>query len=228
MKMKNILPILCIMLFAMNAVAQTAASEIKVEVKTESVSVEYKPLTKLFANTNNTIRIKADGYPILKAEIDNGNIVSAEGDIFVINPTYPGKLTMKIIDGRDDVNLKLLATNTYEVVAFGEMKISVAGKTGSNISITVEEFLSDSIIHVLPEELKAEVTAYKMSFSGKDVKYTELGAIGNKISETMRAIIKTLKPGDIVFIEFIKAKINIGSDGSMRPLAPVQVTIIAK
>ena len=193
----------------------------------------------LFLHTKNAVRITAQGHPYIKAEVNNGKITRPEeGGVFVVDPDTLGKLIMKIYDSDDTNNIKLLATNEYEVIKLPKMQPSISGKNSGNI--TKKEFFADSIIHVGNDDMLVpnylEIRSFKVDIirPGKDP-VLDIPCDGNRISDKIKSIIKGSESGTEIHFGYIKTKgyyqvisdeVSEVLDDDGLPLAPMSFTLV--
>jgi hypothetical protein len=107
---------------------------------------------------------------------------------------------------------------------------AIAGKTEGNI--TKDEFLSDSIIHInngnAPLQSQMKVVAFKISFAGKGVKYTEFTLNSDTIPEHVKTFVKQAPIGTKLFIDMVKTKSTGSVDNSIYASPPATFIIIGK
>jgi hypothetical protein len=107
---------------------------------------------------------------------------------------------------------------TKDIAKTAPLVPTIAGKLGGKM--TKDELLNGKGIIVTDTTFK--VTEFKMSITGKNVKYKEFSATGNELNDDMRAAIKNAPAGTKIYFEFVKcAKEKCES----RMSAPIQVIL---
>lgn len=74
-------------------------------------------------------------------------------------------------------------------------------------------------------ELFFRITGFKMTIVRKGKDPYEKETTGNQLTQEMRDMVASTRPGDKIFFEYIKAKMATGADQSTRTLSPMAFTV---
>lgn len=214
-------------------VAVLAATLNMVNAQTESnpvIAVEPAAMNVLYIGVGNPVNIAVSGIKSseIKVTVSQGKIRGSEGDYYVY-PLKPGELTFNIYD--ED---KLLGSKVFRVLALPSPIALLLGSDGTPVtkagtgSLTIQQLLevkglradlSDFVF-----EVEYKIISFNITVNDESGITTVIKSTSSEITQEMRQHIETIKQGQTVIFEDIKA---VGPDGKIRELNPIIVKVVS-
>jgi hypothetical protein len=182
----------------------------------------------LYLGVDNPIAIAASGVETTDLEVtmENGIIEGRDGQ-YIARPFRPGPATIKVnYKGKEIQQSEFRVKLVPDPVAAIPFKkgISIYYKTQGEIS--KKDLLdADSIVVIMQNfdfDLKFDILEFTVSTRPNGY-IKEAPSNSNKFTEGQKQLIKELKPGHLIYFQYIKCK---GPDGSERNLSPMILTVI--
>lgn len=177
----------------------------------------------LYVGINNPIEIYVPGIPDdkISVTISNGNIRKSHRN-FIARIRRPGKSIITVFENINGVNKKI-ASKVFRGKRVPDPVAKIFGKTGGKISKNYLRSQSGVLVQLedFNYDVKFRVTGFAVSACIRGF-FHEVRSKGNQFTSKQRQLMSSLKKGDKVFIDNIRAK---GPDGSIRKLPPIIFTI---
>ncbi|HPR33655.1 MAG TPA: GldM family protein, partial [Prolixibacteraceae bacterium] len=201
------------------------------EVAVPAVTISPTRMNVLYRNLQNPISISVPGIPStrLQPTMTNGNITRV-GNEWVAEPDEldgDGSLTRIIVNAEVDGQMRNMGEMVFRVKKVPDPRATVAGLSSGNISpqrlqaqVGVFARMDD-----FDFDLAFEVTSFDMSVPTSGGYTTTLHSNSYRFSEQQQALLNSLVPGDKVWFENIKARIQGNTTDPERILTPVILTV---
>jgi gliding motility-associated protein GldM len=199
------------------------------KVASPSTTISATKMNVFYIGVDNPVDISAAGVARdqINASITNGSIVK-KGSEWIVRVTKPGKATVNVsakleVDG--EMTTKRMGAMDFRVKRIPTPIAEVAGKTGGAIGkgqlgaqlgiiAKMENFEFD---------VRVVVSSYEFSYVQSNGLTKDIKVDGPSFTETIKGVIRQLKPGSRVTFDNIKVKMP---DGEIRRLSPVVLKLV--
>lgn len=202
---------------------------LSIQVNAQKAKFSVNPSHVAFYGYNNPIQVEHPGKTRLYAIDTNYCKTFQKNAQFYIRPTYKfGNDSCKIVARTTDKKVLHVDTLTVYVKTFESGKASIGEVNGY---ISKEKLMeADSMELVTPYLIAGSpsfrIVKYRMLIIPKVGWLEEISIVGNKIPKVIKTKFNSLKPGDMLVFDGIRAKSEIF--GIEKPIAPFAVTISAR
>lgn len=221
-----------------------------IRVKKPDGSYDHYPFNSSYVAQKPNSVVSADNMNVLYIGVDNPMSISVpgvthdkvkvtiEGAGGVLRPnpsagagrytatvSASGKATIRV---SAEIGGKVMPMGAFEyrVKRVPDPVATISNSKGGNIGKSL--LMAGTLIPVLESfdfKLFFKITGFKMTITGKGKDLVEYETQGNQLSQPMRDALSKTRAGDKVFFEYIKARMDGGSDPSPRNLSPMAFTI---
>lgn len=189
----------------------------KVEILQPVTRTYYEPAGVLTVNAENKLRFESADASIKRFLVNaSQGTVKQQGNDFIITPAKTGDLALAIYNYNDIGNPILIEERNMTVVS--APAATIAGKNGGQIS--KEEFVKAEKIECSGNYT---ITEFKFSVAGKALEYKEFLGRGETLTPDMIAAVNTLRAGEKIFVEYIRAKPE--NSEAIRQISPLTFTL---
>ncbi|MBP7496421.1 MAG: gliding motility protein GldM [Bacteroidales bacterium] len=190
-----------------------------------SVTVSADAMNVFYIGVDNPVSISVPGIPMesIKPSITSGTLTPKGGGKYIVRVSSGIRTTKINVSADVSGSVKPMGSQEFRVKTVPDPIAYIANKKSGSISKS-ELLAAGAIIPQLENfdfNMYFVVTEFSLStlVSGD---LQEKRAQGNRLTEEMRKIVNTLRRGQKVYIENIKAK---GPDGTTRSLSSINLTI---
>lgn len=190
------------------------------------VSCELTKMNVVYVGLDNPLVVAASGYNSedLTVKITNGQIKKT-ADYYLIRPAKAGTVKLTVEAGG-----KVLDTKVYRALITPDpqagIKTGSSGKLISKGKVTTAQLQNIKIIQAeLPDflfDIDFKVVEFEIKVFGNSGVNVVEKSNSNLITKKQKDILRTLRPGQKIFIEGIKA---IGPDGTVRVLNDIKLEV---
>jgi hypothetical protein len=146
--------------------------------------------------------------------------------VYTVKPGTQGdKATVSVYSEIDGAR-KLMTRMDFRVLDLPTPTARITGSRGGKANLSVGQLTGLQVVEAEADdflfEVDFEVTSFTMGFTDQSGIWVERSSQNNKFTSEMRTIFRTMRAGQRLSVENIKA---IGPDGKVRSLSPINVTV---
>jgi gliding motility-associated protein GldM len=203
--------------------------EASYEVARANATISATAMNVFYRGLNNPVAISAGGVAesSVRATITSPHSIKrVRAGEYVVKPGVQGdKATVSVFADIEGTS-KLMTRMDFRVLDLPTPVAKITGSKAGQANLTISQLTRLEIVEAEAEdflfEVDFEVTEFKMGFSDASGIYAESPASGNRFTSDMKAVFRTMRPGQKLSLVDIKA---IGPDGKVRALSPINVTV---
>ena len=194
--------------------------------------VSAEKMNVLYIGVDNPMAISVPGVSSDKVKVNP----SGAGIVLKPNPTAGAGHYMATVTTVGKSNISVSAEIGGKVIPMGSFEYrvkkvpdpvaTIASSKGGPINKNI--VAAGTLIPTLENfdfELFFRITGFKMTIVRKGKDPYEKETTGNQLTQEMRDMVASTRPGDKIFFEYIKAKMATGADQSTRTLSPMAFTV---
>ena len=194
--------------------------------------VSAEKMNVLYIGVDNPMAISVPGVSSDKVKVNP----SGAGIVLKPNPTAGAGHYMATVTTVGKSNISVSAEISGKVIPMGSFEYrvkkvpdpvaTIASSKGGPINKNI--VAAGTLIPTLENfdfELFFRITGFKMTIVRKGKDPYEKETTGNQLTQEMRDMVASTRPGDKIFFEYIKAKMATGADQSTRTLSPMAFTV---
>ena len=194
--------------------------------------VSAEKMNVLYIGVDNPMAISVPGVSSDKVKVNP----SGAGIVLKPNPTVGAGHYMATVTTVGKSNISVSAEISGKVIPMGSFEYrvkkvpdpvaTIASSKGGPINKNI--VAAGTLIPTLENfdfELFFRITGFKMTIVRKGKDPYEKETTGNQLTQEMRDMVASTRPGDKIFFEYIKAKMATGADQSTRTLSPMAFTV---
>ena len=194
--------------------------------------VSAEKMNVLYIGVDNPMAISVPGVSSDKVKVNP----SGAGIVLKPNPTAGAGHYMATVTtvGRSNISVSAeiggkvipMGSFEYRVKKVPDPVATIASSKGGPINKNI--VAAGTLIPTLENfdfELFFRITGFKMTIVRKGKDPYEKETTGNQLTQEMRDMVASTRPGDKIFFEYIKAKMATGADQSTRTLSPMAFTV---
>lgn len=145
---------------------------------------------------------------------------------YVVKPGVQGNKAVVSVYAEIDGAQKLMTRMEFRVMDLPTPNAKIKGSRGGKANLTVGQLSGLQIVEAEAEdflfEVDFEVTSFTVGFNDATGIWVERSANSNKFTAEQKNIFRTMRAGQRMSLENIKA---IGPDGKVRTLSPINITV---
>ena len=194
--------------------------------------VSAEKMNVLYIGVDNPMAISVPGVSSDKVKVNP----SGAGIVLRVNPSAGAGHYMATVTTVGKSNISVSAEIGGKVIPMGSFEYrvkkvpdpvaTIASSKGGPINKNI--VAAGTLIPTLENfdfELFFRITGFKMTIVRKGKDPYEKETTGNQLTQEMRDMVASTRPGDKIFFEYIKAKMATGADQSTRTLSPMAFTV---
>jgi len=146
--------------------------------------------------------------------------------VYTVKPGTQGDKATVSVFAEINGQRKLMTRMDFRVKDLPTPVAKVTGSRGGQATLRVSDLVALNIVKAEAEdflfEVDFKVTTFTMGFADRSGIWSEKTSDGENFTNEMRSLFRTMRPGQRISIQDIKA---IGPDGKIRPLSPINITV---
>ena len=203
--------------------------EAQYEVAEANATISATAMNVFYRGLNNPVAISAGSVAesSVEARITSPHSIRrTRAGEYIVKPGVQGeKATVSVYAKIDGVS-KLMTRMDFRVKDLPTPIAKIQGSRGGKANLTVGQLTGLKIVEAEAEdflfEVEFQVTSFTIGFNDAAGIWVEREAKSNKFNSQQKAIFRTMRAGQRMSIENIKA---IGPDGKVRTLSPINITV---
>ena len=199
------------------------------EVAEANATISATAMNVFYRGLNNPVAISAGGVPesSVNARITSPHSIRrVRGGEYVVKPGVQGNKATVSVYADIDGSSKLMTRMDFRVLDLPTPTAKIKGSRGGKANLTVGQLTGLKIVEAEAEdflfEVDFEVTSFTIGFNDASGIWVERKANSNKFTSEQKGIFRSMRAGQRISIENIKA---IGPDGKVRTLSPINITV---
>ncbi|MCP4312740.1 MAG: gliding motility protein GldM [Bacteroidetes bacterium] len=199
------------------------------EVAEANATISATAMNVFYRGLSNPVAVSAGGVAesSVRVTINNPhNIKRNRPGVYQVKPGSQGKKATVSVYADIDGSSKLMTRMDFRVLDLPTPTAKITGSRGGKANLTVGQLSGLKIVEAEAEEflfeVDFEVTSFTIGFNDDSGIWVERQANSNKITSEQKSIFRSMRAGQRMSIENIKA---IGPDGKVRSLSPINITV---
>jgi gliding motility-associated protein GldM len=203
--------------------------EAEYEVAEANATISATAMNVFYRGLNNPVAISAGGVAesSVEARITSPHSIRrTRAGEYVVKPGVQGEKATESVYAKIDGASKLMTRMDFRVKDLPTPIAKIKGSRGGKANLTVGQLTGLQIVEAEAEdflfEVEFQVTSFTIGFNDAAGIWVEREANSNKFNSEQKSIFRTMRAGQRISIENIKA---IGPDGKVRTLSPINITV---
>jgi gliding motility-associated protein GldM len=199
------------------------------EVAEANATISATAMNVFYRGLNNPVAISAGGVSesSVDAQITSPHSIRrVKAGEYVVKPGVQGDKATVSVYAKIDGSSKLMTRMDFRVKDLPTPTAKIEGSRGGKANLTVGQLSAMQIVEAEAEdflfEVEFEVTSFTIGFNDAAGIWVEREANSNKFTSEQKSIFRSMRAGQRISIENIKA---IGPDGKVRTLSPINITV---
>jgi gliding motility-associated protein GldM len=199
------------------------------EVAEANATISATAMNVFYRGIDNPVAISAGSVPesSVQARITSPHSIKRirPGE-YIVKPGVQGDKAVVSVYADIDGSSKLMNQMEFRVKDLPTPTAKITGSRAGQANLTPGQLAGLQIVEAEAEEflfqVEFEVTSFTVGFNDAAGIWVERNADSNKFTSEMKGIFRTMRAGQRIAIQDIKA---IGPDGKVRTLTPINITV---
>ncbi|MEN8156007.1 MAG: gliding motility protein GldM [Bacteroidota bacterium] len=199
------------------------------EVAEANATISATAMNVFYRGLNNPVAISAGG--VAESAVRVGitsphSIKRRKPGVYNVKPGVKGDKAVVSVYAEIDGSRKLMTRMNFRVKDLPTPTAKIKGSRGGKAALTVGQLTGLQIVEAEAEdflfEVEFQVTSFTIGFNDASGIWVERKSGSKKFTSEQKGIFRSMRAGQRISIENIKA---IGPDGKVRSLSPINITV---
>jgi gliding motility-associated protein GldM len=203
--------------------------EASYEVAEANATISATAMNVFYRGIPNPVAISAGGVAesAVRATINSPHSIQRnKPGVYTVKPGTQGDKATVSVYAEINGQRKLMTKMDFRVKDLPTPTAKITGSRGGQANLRVSDLVALKIVEAEAEdflfEVPYKVTTFTMGFADRSGIWAERTSDGENFTTEMQSLFRTMRPGQRITIQDIKA---IGPDGKVRPLSPINITV---
>ena len=182
-----------------------------------------------YRGLDNPVAISAGG--VAESDVSVGitsphSIRKLKAGSYVVKPGTRGENATVTVYATVDGKREVMGSSPFRIKDLPTPIAKITGSRGGQANLRVGDLVALQIVEAEAEdflfEVEFEVITFTMGFVDASGIWASKKSDGKNFTSEMKGLFRTMKPGQRITLQDIKAS---GPDGKVRPLSPINITV---